>query len=522
MMKNYLITAAVVLLLLVAAPWGIGQLAEKRVNSGFDQLVKTAPYLTIVERNWQRGWFTSEQEVTFEVSGPWLRGLNSQAVLDKLRNAQTTPAQASPETQRRPDEETPAETPVDEVAGAGSPDTAAGDSPTGESPTGESPPSEPAVVSPIRFTVHNHILHGPVLWFSGLGIARVDSRLVLPATVRANLVRVFGEKSPLQVSTRVRFFGGATTTFSGDARKLQAPGKENTLSYEAFKLVVGYSAHFDDVDVKGRWPRLEFVGRDNGASILMEGAAVSGASHRIRGDLYDGDFELSVDKSRVAGADKQVTEVTDLHYVVDTTVDDDFMDIALKIGSGAVKAREIEQLGISFEEVHYDFTVRRLHVETLVKMLNAIKATYTRPVTLNADADAAMMEPIKEYGIELLKHDPELVIDRIGVATRDGDAYLKGIFKLKGVTERDLSAGAMGMIGKLEADLRFEMAQKLVEKMPNGLSTVATAIEQGYLKRERDLIVSRLEFKKGVLKILGKEQGIPGLGRPAQAPPQPE
>jgi uncharacterized protein YdgA (DUF945 family) len=97
----------------------------------------------------------------------------------------------------------------------------------------------------------------------------------------------------------------------------------------------------------------------------------------------------------------------------------------------------------------------------------------------------------------------------------------RGIFKLKGVTEQDVTAGAMGLIGKLEADLNFEMAQKLVEKLPNGLSAVATAIDQGYVKRERDQIVSHLEFNKGVLKINGKEQGIPGLGGPPQ-PPAPQ
>ncbi|MEJ0087139.1 MAG: YdgA family protein [Pseudomonadota bacterium] len=514
-MKNYLIAAVVLILLLVAAPWGIGVLAEKRVNGGLDELVETAPYLAIVERKWQRGWFTSEQEVTFEVLGPWLRALNSKTVMDELGKAQAQLPPPSPQA----DESTPVETPAPGEAAASAPDAAAS----------EAPPAEPAAaeIAPIRFTVRNHILHGPVLWFSGFGIARIDSQLVLPETVRAELQKVFGEKSPLQVSTRVHFFGGGTTTFSGDARKLELAGKGHSLSYDAFKVNIGYSAHVDDVEVDGSWPRLEIVDNEKGARILMEGAAITGTSHRVRGDLYDGDFDLSIETSRVTGADKQVTEVADLHYAVDTTIDDDFMDIALKIGSGAVKAKEIEQLGVSFDEVHYDFTVRRLHVDTLVKMTKAIKASYATPVTTAAELDAAITQPMKEYGLALLKHDPELVIDRIGVATPDGDGYIKGIIKLKGVNEGDLSAGVMGMLGKLEADIRIEMAQKLVGKLPGGPGAVATALEQGYIKREREQIVSRIEFKQGVLKINGKEQGIPGLGPPkvgfeSEPTPQPE
>jgi hypothetical protein len=44
------------------APWGIGQLAERRVNAGLDRIVEQAPYLTIAERQWTRGWFRSEQK----------------------------------------------------------------------------------------------------------------------------------------------------------------------------------------------------------------------------------------------------------------------------------------------------------------------------------------------------------------------------------------------------------------------------------------------------------------------------
>jgi len=507
-MKKIVVSAIVVVMLLVVlvvAPWGIGRLAEQRVNSGLDQLVETAPYLTIVERKFARGWFTSEQEVTFEAFGPWLRAMNPKTVMDAMDAME----KAQPET---PSAELPAATPPDESAAAGSPDAVASEAAPEESAPEEAAPA--TAVNPMKFTVRNHIVHGPVLWFSGLGVARVDSTLVIPETIRAELIKVFGEKPPLQVSTRVRFFGGGTTTFSGDARDLKLDGKDHSVSYDAFKFKVGYSVHLDDIDVEGAWPRIEIKDSTKGESFLLKGLEVSGDSHRVRGDLYDGDFKLLIDQTHFVGADKEVTEVTDLHYIVDTTIDDDFMDVALKFGSGAVKSKPLEQLGLSLKEVHYDFTVRRLHLETLEKMMAAIKASYAKPVATAADVDSAMMQPMKEFGLELLKHNPEFVIDRFGGSTPDGDAYLKGIIKLKGVTEQDVAVGAMGLIGKLDADITFEMAQKLAEKIPNGATAVGGAIDQGYAKREGDRIVSRIEFKNGKLKINGKEQGIPGLGPP--------
>ena len=61
-MKKIIVIALALLAVLVLAPWGIGAVAEKRVNAGLDQLVETAPYVSIVERKWTRGWFRSEQE----------------------------------------------------------------------------------------------------------------------------------------------------------------------------------------------------------------------------------------------------------------------------------------------------------------------------------------------------------------------------------------------------------------------------------------------------------------------------
>ncbi len=68
-MKKIVIVVVVLVALLVVAPWGVGKLAEKRLDHGLDQLVEAAPYLTVVERKYTPGWFKSEQVVTFEAFG---------------------------------------------------------------------------------------------------------------------------------------------------------------------------------------------------------------------------------------------------------------------------------------------------------------------------------------------------------------------------------------------------------------------------------------------------------------------
>jgi hypothetical protein len=128
-----------------------------------------------------------------------------------------------------------------------------------------------------------------------------------------------------------------------------------------------------------------------------------------------------------------------------------------------------------------------------------------------------MFAPFKEQGLELLKHDPEVVLDRIGVDTDSGDGYLTGIIKLKGVTADDFAVGATAMVGKIDADLTIDVARTLVEKF-GGAVAVAGALESGYVEVKGGRLVCQIVFQDGELTINGKPQAIPGLGGPP--PPQ--
>jgi len=44
-LRKIVILVIVLVLLLGVAPWGIGKVAEARVNAGLDRLIQEAPYL---------------------------------------------------------------------------------------------------------------------------------------------------------------------------------------------------------------------------------------------------------------------------------------------------------------------------------------------------------------------------------------------------------------------------------------------------------------------------------------------
>jgi hypothetical protein len=165
----------------------------------------------------------------------------------------------------------------------------------------------------------------------------------------------------------------------------------------------------------------------------------------------------------------------------------------------------LQAQGVEFTAMHYDFTLRRLHTETLVSIANA---------TAEARRNPAAATLIEDDMLALLAHDPELLIDRVGFETRDGAAYLKGVIRLKGVTEKDLKMGALSLISRLDADLTFDAPQKVLEGMRGGREAMMGAVDGGYAELKGDRVVSHLEFHAGELEINGKVQGVPGLGAP--------
>jgi uncharacterized protein YdgA (DUF945 family) len=489
-MKKWVSLAVIVVLVLAIAPWGIGMVAEKRVDRGLDAFVKAAPYITIVEKKYTRGWFRSEQDVTFDVFGAWAKALSK-----PMASAAQTESGGMVLTSA-PADTAPAAT-----------------TETGETPVPDAAAAPEETFKGLRFVVHNEILHGPVLGLSGLGIARVNSRIEWPPEVQKELTKTFGEDQILKIATRVGFLGGGTTTLSADKRIVKSGGSE--ISWDDFAMSVGYSKNADHMDFEGKWPRFE-VTEANGSRLVMSDMKMDGSAERILGELYDTDGDFSMKSMNIVGADKDNVEIKDLLYRVDTDKHGDFLDMGFKLGTGSIISRQV-----TLKEAHYDFSARRLHIETLNKFLAAMKNVYAMSIDTPSDLEVAVVKPYKEFGVALLKYDPEFAIDRIMIATAEGEGVIKGVIKVKGVTEADFAGmDAMALIPKIDAVFDIDVSEDMLAKLSGNATAAGAAIDAGYATRKDGHLISHIEFKAGALTINGKLQALPGMGGPPPPPPQ--
>jgi uncharacterized protein YdgA (DUF945 family) len=159
-----------------------------------------------------------------------------------------------------------------------------------------------------------------------------------------------------------------------------------------------------------------------------------------------------------------------------------------------------------------------MHIATLAKFSTAVKKAYATPVGSSKDIAAAVIAPYKEYGIELLKYDPDLTFDRIMISTPEGDGVIKGVLKVKGITMADFDAGGMAVIPKIDAVFDVDVSEAMLAKLSGNPGAAGGAVDAGYVTRKDGHLLSHIEFKAGALTINGKLQPLPGMGGPPPPP----
>jgi uncharacterized protein YdgA (DUF945 family) len=199
--KKALGVIVVLVLLYPAVPWLLGRSIEQRVNDLDDQLQAKTPYLTVTRSHFERGWFTSQQDVTLTFTGTAL------------------PA----------------------VAGV----SAAGNAPS--------------------LTIHNVIHHGLICGLTCFGRARIDSSLEFSPDLQTEVQKLFGRTDVIALSTRLELAGGIEATLTSPAFKDIAVGTDAHLSTDGFVLTVAQDAAAARATIHGKAPHITYSAPDSGS-----------------------------------------------------------------------------------------------------------------------------------------------------------------------------------------------------------------------------------------------------------------
>jgi uncharacterized protein YdgA (DUF945 family) len=391
-----------------------------------------------------------------------------------------------------------------------------------------------AVDSPPAITLRHHIQHGPIPGFATLGLARIDTEIVIPEDARQELRKSIGTDQPLKIITLLGYRGG-TTTIDSPAFVYTDKNSANSIEWHGIKGRMHFTRGLNSQD--GNITLLGLSARDN-----KGGDATLGPVHldydlkRAFKYLATGKVSLTIERltavmPQKAGAANM--DMRDLAYEVDTSASGDYLDMVAKVGVGSMSIAALKSTA-----VHYDFSLRHLHGPTVSALMEKLRDTNAALADGESKDPQQILAPYKEYGPVFLEHQPEFAIDRISLAVPEGALQMSGKASIPGYAHGDLDSGPMVLLPKVEANLDIAVDEGLLNffwsmqpaapaapapptKGPappsraEAMKAQLAALEQqGFVTRSGSRLSSHIEFKHGALTVNGKPMGPPpGAGR---------
>ena len=468
-----------------ASAWYLGKEVEAQIASQYSNLIASQPYLKIVERDYQRGIFTSEETVTlsfFELSG-----------MEKLDTSTDSTDENS-----------------------------------------------------LLMTFHSRIQHGPFPGFSTLAAATSETELVLDTEAREEVAKIMGDKRPYTQQTEIRFDGSGTATFSSPKFESAMPdqtGEISRISWEGIEGKMDFSPDFSAFTMHVKAPKLE-ISDEKGGRVHFSDVVIEGDQQQIFPDLpymYSGTTRFSIGEVSMVGIDETMAPLSlnNLVYDIDLPLQGDHLDVLTKMG--------IDKLSVgdeSFGPIHMDFSFKHLHARALAEINQKLMAVYSDPNLFNGgtkEITEGFQSALMTHAETLLTQDPEFSLDRVSFANTDGEAKLAARVKLSGAT-LEMLANPLMLLSKLEASGDLSLSETMVVKLlqnppfpakPDQDTTsteeikekremavgqfqqqVAMLMEQGYLEREGEIIKTTMAFKEGQLTVNGKPFNPAAMSQP--------
>ncbi len=481
-MKKTLIAVGILILLYPVVAWLMGFAIEQRVESLTDQGQLIVPQLHLIQktrhgvltsdedssyelgstlkitRHYHRGWYSSVDEATVEMSSAALHALPA------LGPAVATTLSAGSER------------------------------------------------TPFRFSLRTVIRHGPLCGLKCLALADAETHASFTGLLQSSLTRLFGNEEPITIRSRFAFFGGGSATMSSPAFERAQIGQDVRLSWGGLDGTTHYGVRQDWYDMAATAPSLRLEGAKG--ALQIDGMNFDVRAKRALRTLYEGDSRMELKRLNVTDVDKarQFT-VNDLILASENHAQDRFMSARYQLGAGPIVTQPL-----TLSSAHVDLTWKHLDLDSLESLVAAMRAAGQQNVSFPPAARAqSMMAALKQPLEALLLEQPEMDIDRVSVATAQGQGLVTGVIRLAGVSAADFEAPAL-LLRRLDVRLDLAIDESFLSSLPgagaNALTQLQPMIDQGYITRSNGALHTQIVFRGGQSTFNGKPYN-PAAMRPA-------
>lgn len=362
-----------------------------------------------------------------------------------------------------------------------------------------------AVIPPgATITVRSTVQHGPLPGLRAVALATVDSTLILPPAAQKELSGVLGSRPLLETHTTVGFFGGATADLTSPAFSVRL-ANGSTITWGGLTGKVTTSRN------QARWsaqlaaPHLAVAGAQG--RLELSGLEYSGSHQKAFDTLYSGTGTLTieqVDGSTPRSGDYSLQRIS---LTGTSTTHGEFFDMRVDMAMDAASVAAVR-----LKNVMYSESVEHLDGPSLASMVQAIRAAQSQAGGNRAQFQTRMQVALRQYGVDLLMHDPVLEIRQVSFAMPEGGFLLSAKVSAPGLSRADLqwpaAIVALKNHAEVTADLRVDngLMQKLLAmggSNPRIAAQLASLEQQGYLTAGPGAVTTHLSFSGGQLTLNG-------------------
>lgn len=420
--------------------------------------------------------------------------------------------------------------------------------PVSASPVASEPSASPSSPTPtarreLQITWRDTVRHGPLPGGKSIGLATIDSEIVLPPDVAAQLAKLFGNKPALSVHTALAFGGTYVTDIQSPPFKYAEPGKGD-IDWQGLHATVrgslsggiaaGGSYTFE---APGMNLNVGNAGSLRLGKMAMQGEVLPHAAGSLLLAPSKGSgaiASMAFTFTRPEADAKPISMVFEgLQFSSDAKLDQGMWSAVSKMST---KGR-VDDFAI--DKIDMQVSLNRIHAATYQALVGQLmQQSFSCRQPGNEAAAAEQVQALagnmqKGFGA-LLLHNPEYALDRLSIELGGKTAELSYRFGTKGMTAADAEAPLQALLatkayGAASVKVQRGWLEQVVKKavmlkpLPQGASAdtmvsstmgiVNASLDnfaaRGFLTSDGDTVSAKAAFEGGALTVNDKPMNLP-------------
>ena len=340
--------------------------------------------------------------------------------------------------------------------------------------------------------------------------------------VAQKLLKVFGSEQPWTLASAPAAKG--RFNYLGRLAPVHYVSEQGEkYDWAEMRVTMSLDAASRDMTVRADWPSL--VAEDKNMRFSLRDMRAASKQARGFGDLWFGDSQIDIASVKMDAKGPGVSAV----------LDDVRIRTAVTARSKSVEMTHgvtVKAIGVAGERIdNFTLATRLTNIDkaTLIE-LKALGEKREAGGSTPEEQRAALVPMFKMMGKAAIQPGTAFEIDELSARYHGNTVSLKGRVSLEGAVEADLDSIAT-LAKKIVAHFDVKVPVAVLRDISTAVATrqasaqanpkpvaqtmtdimVGKAINSGYARMEKDVLVSSIDFRGGVLRINGKELALPSF-----------